>query len=222
MQLEKKKSSYLKALSTKKLKDWENYKKDRRNVKRLVTLESNCVWDQKCAEIDTYLWGRRYTEVWKFLRNVKTTYKDRSSVEIISIGEWNTYYKKVLVEDRTSFTRNEAITRETIIEGKSITVTSAEVETAVKRLKIGKAAGPGNIPAELLQNAPQMHYKMIAQLSTICINEHITPKKWKTAHITPIFQHGDRKNCDNYRAISVTSTFSRLFGRNVRDQIETE
>jgi hypothetical protein len=30
------------------------------------------------------------------------------------------------------------------------------------------------------------------------------------------------KKCDNYRAISVTSTFSRLFGRLVRDLIETE
>ena len=40
-------------------------------------------------------------------------------------------------------------------------------------------------------------------------------------HITPIFKHGDRKNCDNYWAISVTSTFSRLFGRIVRALIET-
>ena len=36
------------------------------------------------------------------------------------------------------------------------------------------------------------------------------------------YLHGDRKNCDNYRAISLTSTFSRLFGRIVRDLIENE
>jgi hypothetical protein len=47
-------------------------------------------------------------------------------------------------------------------------------------------------------------------------------KEWKIAHFISIFKHGDRKNCDNYRAISVTSTFSRLFGRIVRDLIETE
>jgi len=67
------------------------------------------VWDQKCSEIDTYMGGRRCTEVWKFLRNVKTAYKDRSPVEIISIGEWNTNYKKLLTEDRTSFIMNEAV-----------------------------------------------------------------------------------------------------------------
>ena len=59
----KKKSSYSTALSTKNPEDWENYKNDRRNIKRLVTDENNRVWDQKCAEIDTYIEGRRCTEV---------------------------------------------------------------------------------------------------------------------------------------------------------------
>jgi hypothetical protein len=106
---------------------------------------------------------------------------------------------------------NEMITKETTTEDKSITVTTEEAETAVKKLKIGKAAGPGNIPSEFLKNAPQKLYKMIAQLFTICANEHIIPKEWKIAHITHIFKHGDMKNCDNYRVISVTSIFSRLF-----------
>jgi hypothetical protein len=194
----------------------------KRNVKHLVTHERNRVWDQKCAEIDTYIGGRRCTEVWKFLRNVKTAYNDRSPVEIIPIGEWNTYYKILLTEDRISYTTNETITRETTIEGNLITVTTEEVETAVKKIKTGKAAGPGNIPAELLKNAPQKLYKIIAQLFTIFINKHTTQKEWKIVHITPIFKHGDRKNCNNYRANSVTSTFRILFGRIVRDLIENE
>ena len=55
------------------------------------------------------------------------------------------------------------ITKETTIQDKSITVTTEEVETAVKKLKISKAAGPEIIPAELLKNAPQKLYKMISQ-----------------------------------------------------------
>ena len=50
----------------------------------------------------------------------------------------------------------------------------------------------------------------------------LIPKEWKIVHIIPIFKHGERKNCDNYWDISVTSTFSRLFRRIVRDLIETE
>jgi hypothetical protein len=151
------------------------------------------VWDQKCAEIDTYIGGRRCTEVWKFLRNVKSAHKNRYPVEITPIGEWNTYYKKLLTEDRISYTTNETITRGTTIEGNLITVTTEEVETAVKNLKTGKAAGPGNIPEELLKNAAQKLYKIKAQLFTICINKHTIAKDWKIAHITPILKYGDRK-----------------------------
>jgi hypothetical protein len=46
----------------------------------------------------------------------------------------------------------------------------------VKNLKTGKAAVPGNIPAELLKNGSQKLYKMIAQLFTICVNEQKYPK----------------------------------------------
>ena len=123
------------APSAKKPEDWENYKNDRWNVKRLVTRERNRVWDQKCAEIDTYIGGWRCTEVWKFLLNLKTAHEDRPPAEIIPIGEWNTYYKKLLTEDRISYTTNERITRETTIEGRLTTVTIEEVETAVKKTK---------------------------------------------------------------------------------------
>ena len=74
----------------------------------------------------------------------------------------------------------------------------------------------------MLKNAPQNLYKLIAQLFTIYMNEHIIPKGSTIANITPIFKHGDRKNCGIYRAISVTSTFNRLFGRIARGLTETE
>jgi len=45
-------------------------------------------------------------------------------------------------------------------------VTTEEVGTAMKKLKADKAAGPGNIPAELLKNTPQKLYKMIVKLFT--------------------------------------------------------
>jgi len=107
---------------------------------------------------------------------VKTAHKDTSPVELIPIGGWKTYYKKLLTEDRISYTTNGTITRETTVEGNLITVTTEEVETAVEKLKTVKTAGPGNIPAELLKNAPQKLYKIMAQLFTICINKHTIPK----------------------------------------------
>jgi len=44
--------------------------------------------------------------------------------------------------------------RETVIEGKSITVTTEEVGTAMKKLTADKTAGSGNIPAEFAKEHP--------------------------------------------------------------------
>jgi hypothetical protein len=44
------------------------------------------------------------------------------------------------------------MSREITTEGNLITVTGGELETAVRKVKTGKAAGPGNIPAQMLKN----------------------------------------------------------------------
>jgi hypothetical protein len=77
------------------------------------------------------------------------------------------------------------MTWEITTEGNLITVTTGELETAVKNLKTGKAAGPGNILAQLLKEVRQKRNKMIAQVFRICINKHTIQKEWKIAHITP-------------------------------------
>jgi len=80
------------------------------------------------------------------------------------------------------------IIKENTIQDKSVTVTTEEVGTVEKKLKADKAAGPGNIPAELLKNTPQKLYKMLAQLFTICINEHINTQGVENSAYHPHLQ----------------------------------
>jgi hypothetical protein len=44
-------------------------------------------------------------------------------------------------------------------------------------------------------------------------NGQKVPEEWKVAIITSIHKKGHQRKCDNYRGISVTSTFSRIYGR---------
>jgi hypothetical protein len=69
---------------------------------------------------------------------MKTAHKDRSTVEIIRIGEWNSYWKELLMGDRISYSGNETMTGEIITEGNLITVTAGELETAVRNLRLVK------------------------------------------------------------------------------------
>ena len=47
------------------------------------------------------------------------------------------------------------------------------------------------------------------------------PSQWKTANITPVFKKGLSSEVSNYRPISLTSIFCKLFERLIQDKILT-
>jgi len=48
------------------------------------------------------------------------------------------------------------------------------------------------------------------------------PEEWKISHLSTIHKKGDKKNCDNYRGIAVTSSISRIYGKTLKSRIERE
>lgn len=103
-----------------------------------------------------------------------------------------------------------------------IQLTIERTEEAVKNLKNGKTSGPGGIPAELIKNGTCKLIRLITKLFEMCINEGIIPEEWKLGYLTSMFKKGDRQLCENYRGITVTSTFSRLFGQILKGFLEEE
>ena len=70
-------------------------------------------------------------------------------------------------------------------------ISQKEVEIAVKRLKLRKAAGIDNIPAEVLKYSACMLHKMIA----FCFENVDSPIQWKQGIINPIV----KPNSTDYR-----------------------
>jgi hypothetical protein len=54
------------------------------------------------------------------------------------------------------------------------------------------------------------------------VNGEKVPEDWKVAIITSIHKKADKRKCENYTGISVTSTFSRIYGRILAKLVETE
>ena len=52
---------------------------------------------------------------------------------------------------------------------------------------------------------------ILTQLFNLCFNQGIFPNVLKTAAVIPIFKSGDRQLPKNYRPISLTSPFSKMF-----------
>lgn len=83
----------------------------------------------------------------------------------------------------------------------------------ISNLDIRKAGGPDNVTAIMLKifavNVPSFLDSIL-----LLINKSLefgkVPKKWKQAIVSPVFKSGDRKDVNNYRAISLTCILSKL------------
>jgi hypothetical protein len=64
--------------------------------------------------------------------------------------------------------------------------------------------------------------EMITILFNKIINGEKVLEEWKIAIITLIHKKGDKRKCENYRGISVTSIFSRIYGRILAKLVESE
>ena len=98
-----------------------------------------------------------------------------------SADTWEKYYYKFLVEDRREFLqKNEKGT------GEVTEIDSNTVKQVIMRMKTRRAAGPGDIPIELIKSGGQKLLEMITILLSKIINGGKVPKEWKIAIITSI------------------------------------
>ena len=83
--------------------------------------------------------------------------------------------------------------------------TAAEVATAIKGIKSGKAAGEDEIRPEMLNALTGEGILWLTRVCQVAWKFGKTPRDWQTGVIIPIFKKGDRKQCTNYRGISLLS-----------------
>ena len=215
-----KKHLFLKWLSTKDNNDKVHYKKAQAKIRRMVTNYRNELWDKKCLEILSYLGSMKSSESWKFIRNMRVSNSGNSQLDLVSADTWGKYYYRLLVEDRKEFLKNERLLEKGT--GEVIETDSNTVMQAIMRTKNGRAEDPGDIPVELVKSGGQKLLAMITILFNKIINGEKVPEEWKVAIITSIHKKGDKRKCENYRGISVTSTFGRIYGRILAKLLELE
>lgn len=206
-------------MSTKNQSNKEGYDKIKRKVRRAINFNRNETWDKKCKEIDTYIGGRKCSEVWKFIKSIKTTGKEKETIQVIPENKWIKHYQELLTENRPKY-REESIPINVI--GERVEIKKNEVVEHSKKLKNGKSCGPEGIYAELVKNGTAKLHELLTHVYNRCLNGQETPKEWKEAHIISVHKKGNKDNCENYRGLSITSTVSRLYGKILRDLIERE
>ena len=88
-------------------------------------------------------------------------------------------------------------------------ITREEVESAIKKLKEGKAPGYDTISGEELK--AENGVGIIHKLCNEIWRTETFPADWGKAIITPIFKKKDKLDCANYRGISLLSHPGKIF-----------
>ena len=90
------------------------------------------------------------------------------------------------------------------------TVTRKELYSVIDSLDY-KAAGPGEISIRLIKSCKLAIGVHLQFALNECLKEEVFPTKMKLAYVTPIFKKGDKLDSTNYRPISVTPSFAKIF-----------
>ena len=90
-------------------------------------------------------------------------------------------------------------------------IISNEIETEISSLQNNKAYGLYSCPVKLLKLAKQIISEPLARIFNQSICSGIFPAKLKCAKIVPVFKGEDNTLPENYRPISLLSTYNRIF-----------
>ena len=92
-------------------------------------------------------------------------------------------------------------------------ITDKEVVGAVRRLKLGKAAGNDEIVAEILARG---RHRVVSAIRILCEKaweEETLPTEWTRGIIFPIYKDGDKKDTNNYRGITLLSIVGKVYAQ---------
>ena len=109
------------------------------------------------------------------------------------LSRWKEYFEDLLNSVKAS-TRD---THEVIHLGEEQVFTTAEVATAIKGIKSGKAVREDEIRPEMLNVLTGEGILWLTRVCQVAWKFGKTPRDWQIGVIIPIFKKGDRKQCTN-------------------------
>ena len=125
------------------------------------------------------------------------------------LSRWREYFEDLL-NPVTASTRD---THEVTQIGEDKVFTAAEMATSIKGIKSGKAAGEDEIRPEMLKALTGEGILWLTRVCQVVWKFGKIPRDWQTGVIIPVFNKGDRKQCKNYRGISLLSLPGKVYAK---------
>ena len=138
---------------------------------------------------------------------------------------WKEHYKKLLnVEfpwDRDSLPAVDPI------DGPPVLVTADMVSKAIGKMKLGKAAGPSGVVAEMLLSAGDSGVNMVTHLVNSIISSGHIPEEWDESILVNCYKgKGDALDRSNYRGLKlldqVMKVVERVIEKLIREMVSID
>ena len=204
------------------------YKKQRKKVKQLVLKAKNEAWEEFGKSMENNYKSNQKL----FFKVIKNTRKNKSS-DTMSIknkqgkvlhdrGEvlerWKEYFEDLLKTNSTATKKGTYSTQNTQNTNEE-SITMEEVEDALKSIKTGKAPGHDEITPDMLKHLSKEGVNALHYIYTKAWEGKQIPRDWEIGVITPIFKKGDKRDCKNYRGLTLLSTELKTYERIVVNKL---
>ena len=95
-----------------------------------------------------------------------------------------------------------------------------EIKAVLKKLKTGKAAGPDDIPPEVLKADISTIAGILKNIFDRIWEGEVFPKDWREGYMVKIPQKGDLHDCNNYRGIMLLSAPGKVLSRVILERLK--
>ena len=155
------KKKYLKWISSKDPQDRTQFKRMRGKIRKVIE-EKNKSWEKVCSTVESYLGGKRGTEAWRILKNLRKNENGSQCFNPIPTDKWETYFKGLLTENTERYLGDQETEFEDMneIEMDKINLYIEIVKMTIKSLKSNTSCGVGGVPAELLKSGTEKLYEL--------------------------------------------------------------
>ena len=153
-------------------------------------------------------------QFWGELRSLLRT--NKKTINNITCNEWFTYFKDYFQLDANfpSLIEEEMciyINDEQMCNMLNSNITDEEIINVINTLKPNKACGPDGIFNEMIYSSSHKLLPIFVQLFSSNFNTQSTINSWQQSLISPILKKGNSNLCSNYRPITLSSLFSKVF-----------
>ena len=123
----------------------------------------------------------------------------------------NDYFASIFCEESSDSVPTEAACLRTNLIFDDFQITQEEVSKSVRKLSTNSSPGPDGIPNILIKKGGFFLMSFIVYFFRLLLLSGKLPLEWKIANVVAVHKKGSRKECQNYRPISLTCCFCKLF-----------